>query len=265
MAGKGIFSWRFEKVMEGRFSNMEVEDCQDLDDTNEWSMISDSDTSTNVSKSQGDISFNDDTTDDDWEVLSEEERSNSFVEDCNQVLLPHDESLPITAKIEDGLEYVEHVVMPTDTIQGLCLAYKVSATKLRMVNRFSGNSLSLAPSKLRIPLNRASLKNGKIRLQDENSKDFKIHELLSKFPSLKHFEAKSYLDNNENNLEMAICTARDDLEWKQSMKRPAPHPQRFELFLEEGQCENRQNLNVIFSVRKDISSPEDNVGDRCTI
>jgi LysM repeat protein len=50
-----------------------------------------------------------------------------------------------------GDEYMEHVVLPTDTLQGLCLAYKLSATRLRMINGFSGNSLQMAPKKLRIP------------------------------------------------------------------------------------------------------------------
>lgn len=50
-----------------------------------------------------------------------------------------------------GDEYIEHVVLPTDTLQGICLAYKLSATRLRMINGFSGNSLQMAPKKLRIP------------------------------------------------------------------------------------------------------------------
>lgn len=48
--------------------------------------------------------------------------------------------------------YVEHRVKPTDTLQGLCLSYKISATKLRMVNKFSGSNLLMAPKTLRIPL-----------------------------------------------------------------------------------------------------------------
>lgn len=49
--------------------------------------------------------------------------------------------------------YVEHEVLPTDTLQGICLAYGVSATRLRMENKFSGNTLLMAPRKLRIPVN----------------------------------------------------------------------------------------------------------------
>jgi hypothetical protein len=49
-------------------------------------------------------------------------------------------------------EYIEHIVLPTDTLQGICLAYKVSAMRLKKENGFSGNNLQLAPKKLRIPL-----------------------------------------------------------------------------------------------------------------
>eukprot|EP00584_Thalassiosira_punctigera_P010002 CAMPEP_0172537994 /NCGR_PEP_ID=MMETSP1067-20121228/9486_1 /TAXON_ID=265564 ORGANISM="Thalassiosira punctigera, Strain Tpunct2005C2" /NCGR_SAMPLE_ID=MMETSP1067 /ASSEMBLY_ACC=CAM_ASM_000444 /LENGTH=1848 /DNA_ID=CAMNT_0013323403 /DNA_START=213 /DNA_END=5759 /DNA_ORIENTATION=+ len=48
--------------------------------------------------------------------------------------------------------YIEHEVLRTDTLQGLCLAYKISATRLRMENKFSGDSLQLAPKTLRIPV-----------------------------------------------------------------------------------------------------------------
>ena len=50
-------------------------------------------------------------------------------------------------------EYIEHIVLPTDTLQGICLAYKVSAMRLKKENGFSGNNLQLGPKKLRIPVN----------------------------------------------------------------------------------------------------------------
>ena len=50
-------------------------------------------------------------------------------------------------------EYIEHIVSPTDTLQGICLTYKVSAMRLKKENGFSGNSLQMAPKILRIPTN----------------------------------------------------------------------------------------------------------------
>ena len=43
-----------------------------------------------------------------------------------------------------GVDYVEHVCLPTDTLQGICIAYKVSASQLRRANHFSG-TLHSAP------------------------------------------------------------------------------------------------------------------------
>mmetsp|Transcript_1159 Transcript_1159/g.1886 ORF Transcript_1159/g.1886 Transcript_1159/m.1886 type:complete len:205 (-) Transcript_1159:659-1273(-) len=47
-----------------------------------------------------------------------------------------------------GVDFVEHIVVPSDTLQGVCLAYKISATRLRQVNGFSGSGLNLAPKKI---------------------------------------------------------------------------------------------------------------------
>ncbi len=90
-----------------------------------------------------------------------------------------------------GVDYVEHVVMPTDTLQGICLAYKVSSTKLRQANHFSGNSLTLAPKKLIIPLSKKALRSGYIRVQDTDSKEYKMAAFQAQFPKLSLTEAKA--------------------------------------------------------------------------
>lgn len=55
--------------------------------------------------------------------------------------------------LDTRCEYIEHIVQPTDTLQGICLAYKVSAMRLKKENSFTGNSLQFAPNKLLIPVN----------------------------------------------------------------------------------------------------------------
>lgn len=89
-----------------------------------------------------------------------------------------------------GVDFVEHVVMPTDTLQGLTLQYKVSATRLRQANQFSGNTLLLAPKKLIIPLSKNGLKTGAIRMQDRTTKDFKVQALMAEFTDMGQDEAK---------------------------------------------------------------------------
>ena len=90
-----------------------------------------------------------------------------------------------------GVDYVEHVILPTDTFQGICLAYKISATRLRQVNHFSGSNLSTAPKKLIIPLTKKALRSGFIRVQDKESREYKLHAFLAEVPRLKESEAKT--------------------------------------------------------------------------
>ena len=64
----------------------------------------------------------------------------------------------IGAKFKDeddkksSVEYTEHIVLPTDTLAGVCLLYKISRRELQRANRFYGNDLRLAPGKLHVPI-----------------------------------------------------------------------------------------------------------------
>lgn len=90
-----------------------------------------------------------------------------------------------------GVDYVEHVILPTDTLQGICLAYKINSTRLRQANHFSGHSLLLAPKKLVIPISQKALRSGFIRIQDTDAKQYKLHAFLAEFPKLSSAEASA--------------------------------------------------------------------------
>lgn len=90
-----------------------------------------------------------------------------------------------------GVDYVEHVILPTDTLQGICLAYKINTTRLRQANHFSGHSLLLAPKKLVIPISQKALRSGFIRVQDTDAKQYKLHALLAGYPDLSTAEASA--------------------------------------------------------------------------
>ncbi|KAL3905334.1 MAG: hypothetical protein SGARI_004511, partial [Bacillariaceae sp.] len=47
--------------------------------------------------------------------------------------------------------YLEHLVQPTDTFEGICVRYKLTPSELRRANHFSGSNLQLAPNPLKIP------------------------------------------------------------------------------------------------------------------
>lgn len=90
-----------------------------------------------------------------------------------------------------GVDYLEHVILPTDTLQGICLAYKISSTRLKQANHFSGSSLLLAPKKLVIPISKQALRSGFIRVQDTDAKEYKIYSFLAEYRELSMTEAKA--------------------------------------------------------------------------
>ena len=86
-------------------------------------------------------------------------------------------------------EYTQHVVMPTDTLAGLCLMYKISRRELQRANRFYGNDLRLAPAVLYIPISEKARRTG-FKPQDVNSPEFKMAAFMAQFPALSMVEAK---------------------------------------------------------------------------
>ncbi len=173
-----------------------------------------------------DISSNADNASDQWELISERSGS-ALVISINGSILSGGGSAShflrcaspsllqnkfIMTEYTAESSYLEHVVLPTDTLQGLCLAYKVSATQLRMENKFSGNSLQMAPKKLKIPMNGVA-KGMMIKTQDKSSSEFKLYSFLAEIPTMEQIEAKVYLDLSNWDLSEAIRSAREDIDY----------------------------------------------------
>jgi LysM repeat protein len=114
-----------------------------------------------------------------------------------------------------GVDYVEHVCLPTDTLQGICISYKVSASQLRRANHFSG-TLHSAPKKLLIPLSKQALRTGFIRVQDTDNKEYKFHKIQAEYPDISATEAKAYLELADWELKDALQSAKEDQEWENS-------------------------------------------------
>lgn len=94
------------------------------------------------------------------------------------------------SKGEIGKDYIEHTVLPTDTLQGICLRYKVALRDLKRANCFFGNSLQLAPNPLIIPTSRQGINKGYfVGLENSDTKEYKIHALQWTVPKLETFEA----------------------------------------------------------------------------
>jgi len=116
-----------------------------------------------------------------------------------------------------GVDYLEHVILPTDTLQGICLAYKISSTRLKQANHFSGSSLLLAPKKLVIPISKQALRSGFIRVQDTDAKEYKLYSFLAEYRELSMTEARAYLELADWNLKEALRSAKEDNEWEREM------------------------------------------------
>eukprot|EP00525_Craspedostauros_australis_P005780 CAMPEP_0198132992 /NCGR_PEP_ID=MMETSP1442-20131203/59332_1 /TAXON_ID= /ORGANISM="Craspedostauros australis, Strain CCMP3328" /LENGTH=331 /DNA_ID=CAMNT_0043794095 /DNA_START=331 /DNA_END=1326 /DNA_ORIENTATION=- len=129
----------------------------------------------------------------------------------------HDNVLGPSGKGVLGVDYVEHIVLPTDTVQGICIAYKVSASSLRRANHFTGHSLHSAPKKLLIPLSKQALRTGFIRVQDTDTKEYKLHYFQAEHPDLSMGEAKVYLELADWELKRALHSAKEDKEWDKEM------------------------------------------------
>jgi len=112
-----------------------------------------------------------------------------------------------------GVDYVEHVVLPTDTLQGICIAYKVSVVNLRRANHFSGQ-LHSAPKKLLIPLSKQALRTGYIRVQDTDTKEYKLSFFQAEYSDTTPTEARAYLELADWNLKEALTSLKEDREWQ---------------------------------------------------
>jgi len=118
-----------------------------------------------------------------------------------------------------GVDYVEHVVLPTDTLQGICIAYKVSVPNLRRANHFSGQ-LHSAPKKLLIPLSKQALRTGYIRVQDTDTKEYKLSFFQAEYADSTPTEAKAYLELADWDLKEALRSMKEDREWQKDDMSP---------------------------------------------
>ena len=124
--------------------------------------------------------------------LTQQEQDDISTIDSLSIILKQQHHQPLAAaslnhKNSDTTMYIEHIVLPSDTLQGICLSYRISASKLRQVNRFTGNnnnSLLEAPKKLIIPLTQKNVAQG-IKQQDQNSEEYKTYYLICECHSKK--------------------------------------------------------------------------------
>ena len=89
--------------------------------------------------------------------------------------------------------------------------------ELRRVNRFSGSNLALAPAHLVVPLN-SNRSVSSIKLQDTDSKEYKLQLVLAEYPHLQFMERKAYLEMNDWDVDLTLQDIANDVAWEQQEK-----------------------------------------------
>eukprot|EP00584_Thalassiosira_punctigera_P004265 CAMPEP_0172531448 /NCGR_PEP_ID=MMETSP1067-20121228/4856_1 /TAXON_ID=265564 ORGANISM="Thalassiosira punctigera, Strain Tpunct2005C2" /NCGR_SAMPLE_ID=MMETSP1067 /ASSEMBLY_ACC=CAM_ASM_000444 /LENGTH=1630 /DNA_ID=CAMNT_0013315829 /DNA_START=141 /DNA_END=5033 /DNA_ORIENTATION=+ len=106
--------------------------------------------------------------------------------------------------------YIEHEVLLTDTLQGLCLAYKISATRLRMENKFSGNSLQLAPKTLKIPIDPEKVKSLRLVKADRDAAGEKGEAAFDEKKSRSEETEEAALEEDPIKLTRESCSQEEE-------------------------------------------------------
>lgn len=118
------------------------------------------------------------------------------------------EPVTVEEQAEPLPDFIEHVVLPTDTAMGICLKYRIKLDVLRRHNSFFGDKIQCCPV-LQIPT--SNLPTG---FRQETTLATKLQILRNK-ARLAENEAKYYLDLHDGDLEKAVEEAMSDLKWEQ--------------------------------------------------
>lgn len=100
---------------------------------------------------------------------------------------------------------INHIVMPSDSLQGLCLRYRAKAVDVRRWNCFSGNNIKAFKS-LKIPIEPGPLPKRAIQQETPEL----LLQIFRNETGESTAEAKVYLSEANGNLEAALRAWRED-------------------------------------------------------
>lgn len=137
-------------------------------------------------------------------------------EDSGDWIIVETPTTPPLKKAEVVEESREHMILPTDTLPGLCLRYKVKPRALSRANPLLDVS---APNPLRGLV--ALVIPGKGGVSQPRTLDVDIARIRAECPSLSRTEARCYVDG-EADVDEAVARAKADLAWEASATAPPP-------------------------------------------
>ncbi|KAI8898314.1 hypothetical protein BC833DRAFT_590373 [Globomyces pollinis-pini] len=125
-------------------------------------------------------------------------------------------------KLPGDESFIVHYITNTDTLVGISLRYNITIQKLRQVNRLFTDEVC----------NRESLIIPGIHYQHQipMNPDDELKKLIKRFQiqtkCVDYFEAKSYMMQNDYDLDMAVVQYCDDLEWESKYHQSTSKSQR---------------------------------------
>jgi hypothetical protein len=135
---------------------------------------------------------------------------------------PAGDSSILDARVFDAPVVIEHVVLPGDTLPGICLRYHVSAVEVRRHNLFSGNNIQFKKT-LRIPLEPGI----PVTLQGFDRKEMKL-QLFKNETGEETTEATLYLETHNWDVVKAIAEWRQDDLWAKQQQQIEQHRQEMQ-------------------------------------
>ena len=158
----------------------------------------------------------------------------------------------------DGEEIAIHVVLPSDTLAGLCLRYKTTPDQIRRLN--GGNCDLRAVARVRVALRGSRARRARSR-QDADSHDVKLAQLRHSC-HLSLPEAEYYLGEHGGRLDAACAAARADAAWEaeQLAAREAANQARLPLELDDAPPRSADG-DATFCLCGDAGDGERGAGD----
>mmetsp|Transcript_22971 Transcript_22971/g.40680 ORF Transcript_22971/g.40680 Transcript_22971/m.40680 type:complete len:315 (+) Transcript_22971:312-1256(+) len=143
------------------------------------------------------------------DVESEHQENSNQIEAAELAVVSTEES--------DSSKYIEHIVLPADTLGGLELRYGVPSSVIRQVNHMTSDRLT-SHLTLKIPKCETFIQGTQLKptqvVHKDTEKAQMQHFFSLHFPGIGEEEIECYLSESKNNLREAIRLCKEDRHWE---------------------------------------------------
>ena len=161
------------------------------------------------------------------------------------VVVQTEVTTPVEVEISEVKKDIEHIVSSTDTLNGLCLRYSVTATEIRRTNMFSGSNIQ-GFRKLRIPLNEL---NKNVYVPQETKEQQALHQFKMETKE-DVVEAKLYLEEANYDVALALQAWREDNQFSKDMITTEVSNDRvIKAFNGAMHCKKKLDVDVLYQFR----------------